>query len=47
MSDYESLEERLRVVELAVVELGVLAKYEKWGVLILGAGLGIDVSGVV
>ena len=39
------IDERLRAVEAAVVELGLLARYAKFGVLILAAGLGVDLTG--
>ena len=41
------VENRLRTVEAAVIELGLMAKYAKYGVMILALTLGYDVSGLV
>tara|TARA_R110002012_G_scaffold309294_1_gene516233 strand:+ start:9570 stop:9719 length:150 start_codon:yes stop_codon:yes gene_type:complete len=43
----DEIDERLRSVEQAVVELGVMARYMKYAVLILAASLGYDVSTVM
>jgi hypothetical protein len=43
----DGIEERLRAVEAAVIELGLLSKYAKWGVLILAAGFGFDIQGMI
>ena len=43
----ESLDVRLRSVEQAVVELAQLSKWIKYGVLVLGATLGIDLQSMV
>ncbi|GAI85851.1 unnamed protein product [marine sediment metagenome] len=43
-SRIESLDVRLRSVEQAVVELAQLSKWIKYGVLVLGATLGIDIQ---
>lgn len=43
----QDLESRVRVVENAVLELGVMSKYLKYGVLVVAASLGIDVGGMV
>ena len=48
MSDrIDGIDERLRSVEAAVVELGVMARYMKYAVLILAASLGYDLSAVI
>ena len=48
MSDrIDEIDDRLRSVEQAVVELGVMSRYMKYAVLILGASLGYDISAVV
>lgn len=45
MSDrIDDIEERLRTVEQAVVELGLMARYAKYAVIILGATLGLDLG---
>jgi len=38
---------RLRSVEQAVCELATMAKYMRFLVLIVGASLGVDVSGAI
>ena len=43
----DDMDERLRKVELAVCSLGELAKYLKFGVVILAASLGLDLGGAV
>ena len=48
MSDrLDKIDNRLRSVEQAVVELGVMARYMKYAVLILAASLGYDLSAVL
>ena len=45
MSDrIDDIEERLRTVEQAVVELGLMARYAKYAVIILAATLGLDLG---
>ena len=41
------LESRMRLVENAVLELGIMSKYLKYGVLLVAASLGLDLSAVV
>ena len=41
------LEGRMRLVENAVLELGIMSKYLKYGVLLVAASLGIDIGGVI
>ena len=43
----EEMDERLRSVEQAVVELGIMSRYMKYAVLILAASLGYDLSAVM
>ena len=43
----EAFDIRLRAVEGAVIELGVMARYMKYAVIILAASLGYDLSAVV
>lgn len=43
----DDIEDRLRMVEEAVRELSLLAKYMRYLVLIVAAGVGIDVGGLV
>ena len=40
----DNIEERLRTVEQAVVELGIVARYAKYAVMILAATLGLDLG---
>ena len=47
MPDLESIEERLRAVENAVVEIGAVHKMMKVVVAILCCSLGVDVTGVL
>jgi len=47
MTDIEDLEERVRAVEIAIVELSLISKYMRVLLLIVGAGLGIDVTGMI
>jgi len=41
------IEERLRSVEQAVVELATMAKWMKYGVIAFAASLGIDIQGMI
>lgn len=41
------LENRLRLVESAVVELGVMTKFVKYGVLVIAASFGLDLSELI
>jgi len=41
------LEDRLRLVEQAVVELGVMSKFVKYGVMLVAASLGLDLTEVL
>ena len=41
------IENRVRLLEAAVIELGLMAKYAKYAVMILDLTLGYDVSGLV
>ena len=43
----DGIDERLRAVEAAVIELGLISKYAKYGLLILGASLGLDLQGMI
>lgn len=43
----ESMDARLRGVEQAVVELGAMAKWLKYGVMVIAASFGVDVSGMI
>ncbi len=43
----QDLESRVRLVEQAVVELGVMSKYLKYGVLVVATSLGVDVGGMI
>ena len=43
----DEVDSRLRTVEQAVVELSVMSRYMRYCVLILAAGLGYDVSGLI
>ena len=49
MSDerFESIEDRLRLLEQAVFELSTMAKYLKYAALALFASLGVDVQGAI
>ena len=47
MSDYEGLEERLRTVEMAVVELSTMSRMLRACVGLLALSLGVDVTGVL
>tara|TARA_R110000751_G_scaffold131580_1_gene233961 strand:+ start:309 stop:470 length:162 start_codon:yes stop_codon:yes gene_type:complete len=51
-SDYaddriNGLEERVRLVENAILELNVLSRWVKYGILIVAASLGVDIGGVI
>lgn len=41
------LENRLRLVETAIVELGVMSKFVKYGVLVVAASFGLDLTAVM
>lgn len=43
----QDLESRVRTVENAVLELGVMSKYLKYGVFVVAASLGVDLGGMV
>ena len=49
MSDerIDGIDERLRAVETAVIELGLISKYAKYGILILATSLGLDLQGMI
>ena len=42
-----NLENRLRLVESAIVELGVMSKFVKYGVLVIAASFGLDLTEMV
>ena len=41
------LESRVRLVEAAVVELSVMTKFVKYGVMLVAASLGLDLTEMV
>ena len=43
----EAMDIRLRSVESAIIELGLLSKYAKYGLLILAMSLGFDLQGMI
>ena len=43
----DSLEDRTRLLEQAVLELSTMAKYLKYAAIALFASLGVDVQGVM
>jgi hypothetical protein len=43
----QDLEARMRVIEEAVIELGILSKFVKYGVLLVAASFGLDLQAVV
>ena len=43
----ESLDERVKLLEQAVFELSIMAKYLKYAFFAMVASLGIDVGGVM
>ena len=43
----ESLDDRVKLVEQAVFELSIMAKYLRYAFLVLLASLGIDVGGLM
>lgn len=47
MADIEDLEQRVLLLEKAVFELSLMAKYLKIGVLVFLASVGIDVGAMV
>ena len=44
---FESIEDRLRLLEQAVFELSTMAKYLKYAAIALFASLGVDVQGAM
>lgn len=44
---FDSIEDRLRLLEQAVFELSTMAKYLKYAALALFASLGVDVQGAM
>tara|TARA_R100000231_G_scaffold93694_1_gene70322 strand:- start:318 stop:470 length:153 start_codon:yes stop_codon:yes gene_type:complete len=44
---FDSVEERLRLLEQAVFELSTMAKYLKYAAVALFASLGVDVQGAM
>lgn len=44
---FTALEERVRTVEMAVVELATMAKYLRVLVVIVGASLGVQMEGLL
>tara|TARA_R100000353_G_scaffold160005_2_gene119580 strand:+ start:1261 stop:1410 length:150 start_codon:yes stop_codon:yes gene_type:complete len=44
---FESIEDRLRLLEQAVFELSTMAKYLKYAAVALFASLGVDVQGAM
>ena len=43
----DGIDERLRAVEAAVIELGLISKDANYGILILAASLGLDLQGMI
>ena len=43
----DGIEERLRAVEGAVIELATMARMLRFAVILMAASLGVDISGVV
>jgi hypothetical protein len=43
----ESLDERVRLLEQAVFELSVMAKYLKYAFFAMVASLGVDIQGMI
>jgi hypothetical protein len=43
----ESLDERVRLLEQAVFELSVMAKYLKYAFFAMIASLGVDIGGLI
>ena len=43
----QDLEARLRTVEQAVVELGTMSKFVKYGVMLVAASFGLDITEVM
>ena len=46
-AELSKYEDRLRQVELAVVEIGVISKYLKYLIAVFAASLGIEVGGLI
>lgn len=44
---FDSIEDRLRLLEQAVFELSTMAKYLKYAAIALFASLGVDVQGAM
>jgi hypothetical protein len=44
---FESIEDRVRLLEQAVFELSTMAKYLKYAAIALFASLGVEVQGVM
>tara|TARA_R100000734_G_C3316440_1_gene108931 strand:+ start:96 stop:248 length:153 start_codon:yes stop_codon:yes gene_type:complete len=44
---FDSIEDRLRLLEQAVFELSTMAKYLKYAAVALFASLGVDVQGAM
>ena len=44
---FDSREERLRLLEQAVIELSTMAKYLKYAAIALFASFGVDVQGAM
>ena len=44
---FDSMEERLRLLEQAVIELSTMAKYLKYAAIALFASFGVDVQGAM
>lgn len=45
--ELRSLDERVRLLEQAVIELSTMAKYIKYAAIALFASFGVDVQGVM
>ncbi len=45
--DMKDFDLRLRKVEEAILEISLVAKYAKYGLVVLGLSLGIDVTAMV
>lgn len=43
----KEIDSRLRKVEDAILEISLVAKYAKYGLIVLGISLGVDVSYMV
>lgn len=47
MSRIDEMDERLRLVEQAVVELSAMARWMKYAVIVMAASLGIDMGAFI